>query len=83
MRRSVRPNLLVIDFIVSTIANRIDEILSHHSKPDQHIIDALARLELELNDLAAEIEVARSLLTTTPASYTPRAFENKQMTGRV
>ena len=58
----MQPNPLVADFIVSNITNRIDEIVNHRFQLNQDIIGALVRLDRELSDLAAEVEVSQRLL---------------------
>jgi hypothetical protein len=59
----VYPNPLVSDLIASGIANRIDFLTQHGAELDDGVRDALARLERELDELAASLKWAADLIT--------------------
>lgn len=56
------PNPLVADLIVSGIANRIALLTEHRSELDSRLRDAFARLERELDELAAAVTASIAFL---------------------
>lgn len=72
------PNPLVADLMASGIANRFALLRQHRIQPNADLMEALARLEAELDDFAdavtASIEFleGRSLVTARAAQYARR-----------
>jgi hypothetical protein len=58
----VYPNPLVADLIVSGIANRMSLLVQHRIEPDANMLEALARLDAELDRVAAAVRVSIEFL---------------------
>jgi hypothetical protein len=58
----VYPNPLVADLIASGIANRIAFLTQHGTELNDGVKDALARLDHELDELAASLTASVDLI---------------------
>ena len=65
----VYPNPLVADLMAVGIANRIALLNEYRAKPNTGVLDALARLERELDQLADALKVSRELLDARSLGY--------------
>lgn len=58
----VYPNPLVADLMAAGIADRIAVLQNHHVVPNAAILDALWRLERELDAFAIEVKASADFL---------------------
>lgn len=58
----VYPNPLVADLLASGIADRMAYLQDHRVAPSAEIVDALSRLERELDALAVQVRASIRLL---------------------
>jgi hypothetical protein len=66
---AVYPNPLVADLMAVGIANRIVLLNEYRAELNAGVLDALARLERELDHLAGALKASRELLDARSLGY--------------